>query len=560
MAAGCAGFTSNGQDNYAAAGAAPTNDVATKLTAACIAASPALTTTPERNHLPAMSVCAQGCDLPAPRQLRRLTPTELNATLQTLFGDANAPQVSSIFSNDPEIYTFQNVAAGLGVDQVGALQVRTMAEAAGTYASAHASALWPSCSDVSVTCETAFVQGFGALALRSPLDANSTADYLALMQSASTFANGVASVTTAMLMSPEFLFRQEIGLPAADGLYDLTPYEVASEISYLIVGSMPDAALFAAAHDSSILEPSVRLAHVARLMQDTRAHAVIDAFFLQWLGVADLPNETRLQGNTTLDPCIATRMVNETTQTIDNVVFAQNGSFADLHATNYSFMDNTLATFYGMSGASGTFGKVGLAGQRDPGILNQGGVLSAASEVSIPSPVLRGRMLREHILCQTLPPPPAGVPTVNSVPVNSTTRAVYLAHVTNATCSSCHALMDPMAFALGSYDTLGRRFASNLENGQAIDTSGTINGLPNSQVVTLTGAADLSAFIAASPQAQACLARNWAMYGLGNVSWLQDGCTFASLSGLAAGKGYNLQGTLAALTQVTSFVRRTQDQ
>ncbi len=533
---------------------------ATKSAAACLAAGSALATTPERNHLPQLNACVSGCDIPAPRQLRRLTPTELNATLQTLFGDPAAPQVSGIFSNDPEIYTFQNVASGLQLDQIGTLQVRAMAEAAGAYAGTHASTLWPSCSDTSTTCERAFVQGYGTLALRAPLDAVSVADYLVLMQGAPSFAQGVATVTTAMLMSPEFLFRQEIGVQAADGLYDLTPYEVASEISYLIVGSMPDTLLFNAAKDGSILEPAVRLSHVARLMQDTRAHQVIDGFFLQWLGVADLPYETRLQGNTPLDPCIATRMVAETTQTIDNIVFANNGTFADLHATNYSFMDTTLATFYGITGANDTFGKMALAGQRDSGILNQGGVLSAASEVTIPSPVLRGRMLREHILCQTLPPPPAGVPTVDNVPVGSTSREVYAAHVSNATCASCHALMDPMAFALGGYDTLGRRFADNLENGEAIDTTATINGLPNGQVVTVAGAAGLSSFIATSPQAQACLARNWAMYGLGNVSWLQDGCTFTALNGLAASKGYNLQSTLAALTQVTSFVRRAQDQ
>lgn len=524
--------------------------------AAADSTSTALTT--EKNHLPAASACT-GTDTPAPRQLRRLTQAELNATLKTLFNDANAPQVQGMFTNNPELYTFHNAASTLVVAGISASQIQGMAEAAGAYAMQNVGRLSPTCSTSDAACETTFVTNFGLQAFRRPLTSQETQTYVSLMQSMSSFATAVGAAVDAMLQSPYFLYRSELGV-SSGSTYKLTPYEVATELSYLIVGSMPDAALMQAAQNGSILDATTRATHVSRLLADARAHSVIDAFFLQWLGIADLPSYLRSQGNTTLSPALAAAMVQETSKSIDALVFQQNGVFADMHRLQTSFLNADLSNFYGVPGGQQDFSQVSITGHRDVGILNQGGVLSAASEVNIPSPVLRGRMLREHILCQSLPPPPKGVPTVDSVPQGSTTRDVYAAHVNMPLCSSCHKLMDPLGFTQGAYDTLGRPFANKQENGATIDTSGTAGNLLDAAAdVPLADASALSAFVATSKQAKSCFARHWAMYGLGNVSWSQDSCTYDAVDSIAAASDYNLIKTLSALTAVRSFTERVLD-
>ena len=516
------------------------------------------TLTTEKNHLPAASACT-GTDTPAPRQLRRLTQTELNATLKSLFNDAGAPQVQGMFTNDPELYTFHNAASTLVVAGISASQIQSMAEAAGAYATQNVGRLSPTCSTTDAACESTFVTSFGLQAFRRPLTSQEVQTYVTLMQSMSSFATAVGVAVDAMLQSPYFLYRSELGV-SSGSTYKLTPYEVATELSYLLVGSMPDATLMQAAQNGSILDATTRATQVSRLLADARAHTVIDSFFLQWLGVADLPSYLRSQGNTTLSPALAADMVQETSKSIDALVFAQNGVFADMHRLQTSYLNTDLSNFYGVPGGQQSFTQVSIAGHRDVGILNQGGVLSAASEVNIPSPVLRGRMLREHILCQTLPPPPKGVPTVDGVPQGSTTRDVYAAHVNMALCNSCHKLMDPLGFTQGDYDTLGRPFANKQENGAAIDTSGSAGSLLDGVAdVPLADASALSTFVASSPQAKACFARHWAMYGLGNVSWAQDSCTYSAVDSIAAGSDYNFLKTVAALTAVRSFTERVLD-
>ena len=521
-------------------------------------ASTGTSLTAEKNHLPQASSCSTA-DTPAPRQLRRLTQAELNATLQTLFSDPNAPQVKGMFTNDPELYTFHNAASMLVVAGISATQLQSMAEASGAYAMQNAARLSPTCATTDTACETTFITNFGTRAFRSPLTSDQVSAYLTLMQPASSFATGVGIVVDAMLQSPYFLYRSELGV-ASGNTYKLTPYEVAAELSYLIVGSMPDSALLQAAQNGTIMDANTRTAQVTRLLADPRAHGVIDTFFLQWLGVADLPSYLRTQGNVTLSPTLAAEMVQETTQSIDALVFASNGVFSDMHSTQNTYLNSDLASFYGLSGGSQNFAQVSIAGRRDTGILNQGGVLSAASEVNIPSPVLRGRMLREHILCQTLPPPPQGVPVVSGVPQGSTTRDVYAAHVTNSVCSSCHNLMDPLGFTQGAYDTLGRPFASKIENGAAINTQGVAgNMLDGAADMALADATSLSSYVATSAQAKSCFARHWAMYGLGNVSWAQDSCTYQAIDSLASASNYNFLQTVSALTAVRSFTERVQD-
>lgn len=511
------------------------------------------------DHLPPLSPCTSNA--PAPRALRRLTQTELNNTVVDLFNDPNAPQTTAVFNSDPVTYGFTNMAANLEVRDNMAMAVQSYAETLAQYAGAHVAAL-SSCTTTDSNCETTFVSTFGKRAFRAPLTNDQVQAYVQLMGTMPDFTSALEAVVSAMIQSPYFLYRSELGTAQASG-FQLTPYEIASELSYLIIGSMPDAALMTAADNNALTTPAQIQAQTTRLLQSPKAHAPLQEFFLQWLQVRGLTQDARMEANTTLPPATAADMITETRMLADDVAFNSNGTYSQLLTADHTYVNTELAQFYLMQAvAQGNFIAVPLAGTgRDVGVLAQGGVLAAASQSTFASPTLRGRMVRMRLLCDSVGSPPPGVPQLDQGTPNETLRQRFSAHVNETSCAQCHDLLDPLGFTMGDYDTIGRLRPSGLENGQPVDTTGTLNvatgdtGEPQS----LSGFGQLIQNLAQSPQAQACLSRHWSMYAYGSTTWDQDACTFTAAANIAQGSNYNLLQTLVALTQVPSFTTRVQD-
>lgn len=521
------------------------------------------------DHLPVASACKTGA--PAPRGLRRLTRIELNNTIQDLFADASAPQSNSLFSGDATNYGFTNIQTSLAVRDNQAMAVSAFANTVGAYA-ATKSAQLSECQTTDAACRQNFISTFGRKAFRAPLTAAQIGDYDALMANSATFADGVNVVVTAMVQSPYFLYRSELGVldPAGSGLYLLTPYEIATELSYLLTASMPDAALQIAANANTLGDPNVLRAQAERLLTTPRAHDAVDRFFMEWLQVGDLDLQARSEGTDILSSEIKTDMQTETQAFVDDTVFAQKGAFKDLMGRDVTFMSPALGQFYTGSTnlttlspsvtALGVSAVQASAVGRLPGVLGHGGVLTAASQPTYASPTLRGRMLRMRIMCGSVPSPPPGVPPLPVATTPQTLRQRFESHTQSSSCTTCHALMDPMAFPFGGYDTLGRARAGGTENGLSLNLSGTIKGSTAAAAdVLVAGPADLIADLARSPDAAACLSRHWAMYAFGRLSWPEDTCTFDAVAQGAAVTQNNLQGMLLALTGAKSFTVRVKD-
>jgi len=511
------------------------------------------------DHLPPASPCTSNA--PAPRALRRLTQAELNNTVVDLFNDPNAPQTTAVFNSDPVAYGFTNVTQNLQVRDNMAMAVETYAEALANYAGQHVATL-STCTTTDSTCETQFITTFGKRAFRAPLTSAQTQQYLQLKSSMPDFTSGVQALVSGMIQSPYFLYRSELGTQQGSN-YTLTPYEVASELSYLITGSMPDATLMTAADNGALGSATQIQAQATRLLQTPRAHAAVQQFFLEWLQLSNLPTDARQEGTVTMPDPVKADMVMETRLLADETVFTKNGTYADLLTADHTFVNTELAQFYLMQAvAQGNFVSVPLQGTgRDLGVLGQGGVLAAASQSTFASPVLRGRMLRMRMLCDSVPSPPPGVPQADSSNANETLREIFAGHITNSACSQCHSLMDPLGYTMGDYDTLGRLRPSDLENGKPVDTTGTLNvasGDPG-QAAQFTGLGQLIQNFATNPQAQTCMTRHWAMYAYGSISWQQDACTYNAAATQAQQNNFNLQQTLLGLTQVPSFTTRVMD-
>ena len=519
------------------------------------------TVTGNPDHLPTVSRCLQA-HKPKPRGLRRLTGREVTRTLAGIFNSNDVPNGAEAFGGDGTVYDFDTIQSALNIYNSGVISLQVYAESVGTYAASHLSAI-SSCTTLDGACRTSFISQFGKKMFRRPLSADEVRGLDGLMAGAASFAEGAKIVVSAMVQSPFFVYRTELGTPnpSQPDQYILGPYEVASSLSYLLTGAAPDASLMAAADANVLADANARLEHAKRLLDTPEAKETLGRFMLQWLQVDSLDATARTEGSLTLSSSVKAAMRQEVKLTVESLWADANSRLSHVFTAPKTYLNSELATFYGVSGGGGaSFSPIPQATiNRDLGVLGMGGVIAAASQTNIASPTLRGRMVRMRMLCGTIPPPPSSVPPLSaSAETDGTVRGTYSQHASNPACATCHDRMDPLGYTFGHYDTIGRRRPGNMENGILVDTSGKVTDV-GPQEVPLSGLSDLNAFLATSDEAGACFARHWAMYAYGSVSWPQDQCTHDDLAEAFRASGYNLRAMVLGLIALPSFATRSTD-
>jgi uncharacterized protein DUF1592/uncharacterized protein DUF1588/uncharacterized protein DUF1595/uncharacterized protein DUF1587/uncharacterized protein DUF1585 len=507
---------------------------------------------------PPMTISGGGkcvANKPGPRMLRRLTAEQLDNSVRDLFKNASAPK-SDVF-NDPQILGFSGDANALLVRDLGSQQLMSYAEQVARWAVSTLAADLSTCSEMTPTCRTQFIKSFGLRAFRQPLTDARAARYEKLFASGTTFAQGLELTISAMLQSPYFLYRRELGEPdpGKPGQVKLTSYEVASNISYLIARSMPDEALLAAAAANQLSTREQIDAHVERLLQDPKNRGTMHTFMGEWLEtkrVASVLKEPKVFDFT---DALRADMEKETAALIDDVVFTRKGSFSDLLNTDYTFVNAALAKHYGLPPNATTTGTelVRVTTKRDKGILAQGAMMSGHAGIAFSSPTLRGKLVRTRLLCQDLPPPPSNVNTMIVPPENAkTTREIFQAHVMNPVCGPCHKTMDPIGFGFENYDVVGRYRTE--ENGVPIDASGEITG----DNFTFTGMAQLNDYLAGNEEVRQCMVRFMSYFAYGATGWTDDGCTRDSIVAEAKASNWSIRSVLTAITHAPHFTTRVQ--
>jgi hypothetical protein len=507
---------------------------------------------PPPTSLPIVNLCTADRSTPGPAQVRRLSAVEFNRTLVDLFRDSTVPQAT--FFNDPKVLGFQVDSNALLIpDSAAAQQILAFSEDVASWVDDRPSSVVP-CTTTDTACAKQFVRAFGKRAFRAPLTEEQATRYDRMFAAQPSFQDGVHQVVRGMLMSPSFLFRQEIGTPDTGdpSRLRLTPYEVASNLSYLILGSMPDDALFAAA-DAGALQTRDQLdQQVTRLLGVAAARDAVMRFMDGWLDLDRVRSAVKDQAVFPIDDALRASMYAESRALVLDKVFGR-GTLADLLTADHTFVDQRLAQFYGLPGE----GRVTLTGQRDRGLLANATLMTAFASADSSSPVQRGKLIRTRLLCETLPPPPADLATELALPTGEpqTTRQRFEQHDRVAPCNACHTRIDPIGFAFEQYDGIGR-FRTQ-ENGFTVDTSGEIvGGGPGGASVPLAGLSDLTAFLAGSTQVQACMVRFWSYYAFGAASWEQDGCTQDAILEDAVANGFTLESVLRAIVHAPHFSTR----
>jgi len=488
--------------------------------------------------------------------IRRLSYTEYNNTARDLLGDATRPADS--FLVDETRLGFDNIADAQTISPVRAEQYMLGAEKLAKQAKAGA----PCAATGDAACAGQLIRELGEKAYRRPLNEAESTRLLGVFQTGSaggSFEHGVELVVQAMLVSPAFLFRVEEGqpVPVTPDLLRPTSWEMASRLSYLLVGSLPDAELFQAARQDLLTTREQVRAQAERLLADPRAKANVEHLHTQWLGLDEI-DPVRIKKDASLFPQFNAEFVllarQETEAFLEDIFWNAKDGAKALFTGSHSFMNAKLAAFYGVAGPStDTFVRVELDPARRSGLLTQAGILARYAHARQTAPILRGKFVREQLLCTILPPPPPNVDVKPKEPTpDSSTRERVNAHVADPSCSGCHQMLDPIGLGFEHYDAMGAW--RDQDGGKPVDATGIVNGVTFS--APFNGVPELAAQLAASAEAQACITKQWFRFAYGREETALDANVLASLQAGLKASGGDLKELLLSLTQSDAFMYR----
>ena len=499
-AAGCVGSIGGGESSGPGPGPAPGDGKGTTPTAP---AKPG--DKPGAGNTPADPSAA------GPMPLRRLTRREYNNTIRDLLGDTSKPAESFPPDSDSD---FHFRRAGL-VATVDASRLLSAAEAVAGAAEAKLGTLVP-CTPAAPgdeeACARKFIESFGLRAYRRPLAGEEIDRHLKLYRDGRgpaqlDFKASIRLLIEAMLQSPYFVYRWELGPGSGQRegkVVRLGPYEMASRLSYGLWGSMPDQALFDAAAANQLGTAAEVEAQVRRMLDDPRARESVVTFFEEWFGfdqLKDRPKDAKLYPEWKDD--LKQAMSDELTAFINHVVFEGDGKLSTILGASFSFVNQPLATVYGMTGVTGTAMKrTELDPQQRAGLLTLSGWLALTGASDGSHPVMRGKMIYERLLCGVLPPPPPDVPEPKPPQDGLTTRERFAEHGNEECARACHSIMDPLGFAFEHYDGIGK--FRQTDAGKPVDATGALelDGARKS----FANARELTRLLADSAEAQRCFA------------------------------------------------------
>jgi hypothetical protein len=504
-------------------------------------------------------------EVPGRTPLRRLTKVQYNNMIRDLFGLTD--DAAAGFSSDERVAGFEsNTTAPLKELQVE--QYTSAAEDLANKASANLMKL-AGCAPPATpeaTCVDQFLRTFGKRAYRRPLTAEETTRYKALFTTGKgttgDFAEGISLLVTAMLQSPNFLYVPEVGNAAAaekDGI-PLTPYEVATRISLFAINSMPDDVLLTAADMNQLGTPEQVGAQVRRLLMSPKGRDTIVSFYEQWLDVQDLPMiEKSATVYRTFNADLRSAMRDEVLEFADRVTRQMDGKVETLLTAGFSFVRGGLHALYGLPmpgpANASSLNMVTLpAGQRS-GLFTTAGVLAKYGHNDQSSPVARGVLVLEKLLCITPPEPPDDVnteiPPVNS---NQTTRQRLdqLLSMTNDTrCKACHSLMNPLGFTFENYDGIGAW--RTMDGRFPVDATATIVGTGAATDGAVKDAVELLRKLSTADLVRECVTKNWFRYALGRGETAEDAGTLgAALSSFTKG-GNRVPELIAGIASTRGF-------
>jgi hypothetical protein len=371
-----------------------------------------------------------------------------------------------------------------------------------------------------------------------------------------SFEQGIRLALQAVLVSPHFLFRVEKDRKAAASGLKANPisdFELASRLSYFLWSSMPDEELFRLAERKALRNGDTLPRQVRRMLADSKATALIENFFGQWLQLRSLATMTPDPAQyPAFDEPLRAAMFKETELFIGAIIKEDRSILVFLDA-DFTFVNERLARHYGIAGVKGPdFRRVKVPEARG-GVLTQASILTVTSNPTRTSPVKRGKWVLETLLNAPPPPPPPDAGELREdkqAVLSGSLRKRMEMHRAKAICASCHQRMDPLGFGLENFDGIG---AWRDKDGKfPIDASGM---LPGGQ--TFEGPKGLrQVLLKKQAEFRRCLAEKMLTYALGRGLEAYDKCAVDDITAAVARDGNRFSSLMIAVVQSEPFQMR----
>lgn len=509
---------------------------------------------------PESGTCANPDAPDAPPRFARLTHAQWRNTVADLFGATDLPDFTGTFRGDPRENgsLFDNNAETLSVDQALWQAYQRAATQLAAYVVAdsdHFGKLSPAASSPAAMGR-AFIEQFGKRAYRRPLSEDEVQSYLALYAQGRAifpeqgeFQAGARLLIQAFLQSPHFLYRIENSTAVKNASIPLDGYETAARLSFALWDTMPDDELMRAADAGELAAPAAVTEQARRLLASPRAQPVIEHLHYQLFNVERYRGISRYP-----EEHLPDMAAEENRRFIDHIVFTKAGALKDLLTSTETFVNKSLAGFYGLSGDfSDDYQLVELDPTQRSGFLTQVGFLASNANSGVPDPIHRGVFLARRMACINVPMPPPNVPPLPAAN-GRTNRETVTAHteVPGSVCVGCHGqFINPFGFPFEYYDGLGRYRTE--DSGQPVDgnSSPALEEKP-----TVSNAIELTQALATSKQVHACYARHLVEFTLGRLSGADDEALIEQLATSSLAENMSVKDLETQIVSSAAFLSR----
>jgi Protein of unknown function (DUF1588)/Protein of unknown function (DUF1592)/Protein of unknown function (DUF1595)/Protein of unknown function (DUF1585) len=404
-------------------------------------------------------------------------------------------------------------------------------------------------------CATQFLSSVGRLLYRRPMHKQEIDELVTAAGDASNrlkdFYAGLAVALEGILVSPDMLFIIDRSEPDAQapGQLRLDSYSLASRLSFFFWNAAPDDALLKMAERGDLQRADGRVRAVDYLLASPRLETGVRALFDDMLGFDDFAVLAK-------DPGIYPAFVGDAVQdareqtlrTIVDHLIVRKLDYRDLFTTRQTFMSPSLATLYGVSTSPGWTPYEIPADSERIGLLTQIAFLASHAHPGRSSATLRGKALRELLLCQTVPRPPPNVDFSLIEDPKSTLRTArerLAAHRANPVCAGCHKITDPIGLALENFDGAGQ-YRDN-EKGAAIDASGTLDGK------NFTDPKGLAQAVHDNPAVPSCMVQRAYAYATGGSAKGGDATVLPYFNSRFSAENYRLPDLLKTIALSRAF-------
>lgn len=379
-------------------------------------------------------------------------------------------------------------------------------------------------ADREAVCARQIVTALARHAFRRPATAQDTEMLMGFYQQGKNedgkFDTGIERALERVLADPEFVFRKE-GEPAnlkAGQSYRVSDLELASRLSFFLWSSIPDDELIDLASQNELHEPAVLEQQVRRMLADSRSDRLVVNFAGQWLNLRSLQSWFPIPGLfPDWDDNLRNAMRTETELFVGSIIH-EDRSVVDFLNANYTFLNERLATHYGIPNVYGSrFRRVELPPEFDMrrGLLGKGSIETISAYPNRTSPTVRGKTMMQIFLGVSPPDPPPNVPALkeDASAVHSLTKPTMREqmemHRKNEPCATCHKIMDPIGFSLENFDAIGKWRVT--DDGSPINPAGLL--VDGSKLDGVTGLRE--AFLRYKPQFVRVITEKLMIYALG---------------------------------------------